>query len=152
MTIAWLKRRSPVTSLPIEPSEPLHVPLLSDGDNLHEAISSRQPTLEEAHSSGFDLSLARASSLIYIVTYAVMGLATKGWVFTVASTLAQFGTGFLPTLHSLAMGMFVLRERRMKGVREGGLAPTEVGKLYSSLAVIQAFWRVADLVLPLALR
>jgi hypothetical protein len=139
VAITWLKKKSPVTSLPTEPSEPLHMPLLSDEDSPSDPLPSQRPSPQDAHSSAFDLSLARVSLLIYVVFYVIMGLATNPWVFTVSSMFAQLGAGYLPGLHSVAMDMFVHRERQMRGGEEGGLIPIEVGKLYGSLAVVQAF-------------
>lgn len=137
--IKSLKRSSRFTAQAIEPEDSLYVPLLSESEgDIPTPSPSQLPSLEQAHSSAFDLSLTRYSLLVYLVFFGVMGLASNPTVFTISSMFSQFGAGYLPGLHSMAMEMYVLRERRIRGGAESGLIPVEVGKLYGSLAVMQA--------------
>jgi hypothetical protein len=117
----------------MESSESPLLPVPSNED-----VAPELPSLEHAHASAFDLKLARFSLLIRMISFALMGLVSNPWVFTVASTSGEVGSGFQPALLSVALEVYMQREHRIRG--EGRLMPVEVGKLYGSLSVVQAVW------------
>ncbi len=80
----------------------------------------------ELHSSAFDLGLARVSLVIDMISYLLMALATHPVPFAAASVFGSIGTGFSPSLQSVALELYTQR---------GG---TESGKLFGALSVVQA--------------
>ncbi|KAF9053900.1 MFS general substrate transporter [Hymenopellis radicata] len=80
----------------------------------------------ERHSSAFDLALARVSLVVDMISYLLMALANHPIPFAAASVLGSFGTGFSPSLQSVALELYTQR---------GG---TESGKLFGALSVVQA--------------
>ena len=74
------------------------------------------------------MALARGSLLVDMVNYTVMALVPTSLAFTICSLMGSFGTGFSPTVQSIALAMYM---------RKGG---TESGKLFGALSVVQALW------------
>jgi hypothetical protein len=84
----------------------------------------------------FDLSLARLSLLVEMVSNASMAFASTPQVFTVSAVFSQFGAGFAPAVESVALEVYV--EKVRQGNKADGSVPLEIGRLYSGLAVVQA--------------
>ncbi|KAG6833090.1 hypothetical protein H0H87_011501 [Tephrocybe sp. NHM501043] len=102
---------------PGSPSRPETQPLLS---------SSPGTTPKTPHSSTFDLSLARVSLFIEVISYTLMALAPTALAFTAFSMMASMGAGLNPALQSIALALYR---------RRGG---TESGRLFGALSVLQA--------------
>lgn len=81
---------------------------------------------KDVASPRLDLNTARASFVVELIAYSLMGTAKTGAVFTVYTILASLGTGYSPTLQSLALALYV---------RNGG---EETGKLFGALSVVYA--------------
>ena len=90
--------------------------------------SDRKAFKKETHSITFDMTLARGSLLVDIVNYTFMALVPTLWAYSVCSLMGSFGTGFSPTIQSVALAMYM---------RKGG---TESGRLFGALSVVQALW------------
>ncbi|KAF7294735.1 MFS domain-containing protein [Mycena indigotica] len=80
------------------------------------------------HSPSFDLSLAKASLAVDIISYTAMPLASTGLSFTGATIISSFGSGFTPGMQSVALELY----KSQNGGRD------ESGKLFGGLSVIQA--------------
>ncbi|KAG6908765.1 hypothetical protein DXG01_003377 [Tephrocybe rancida] len=83
-------------------------------------------TARLAHPSTFDLSIARVSLFIEVISYTLMALAPTALVYTGFSVVASMGAGLTPALQSVALALYR---------RRGG---TESGRLFGALSVIQA--------------
>jgi hypothetical protein len=128
--IMWLKRRSPAIQLLTEPSEPLN------SSGITSLARSQTPSHDRAHSLTFDLSLARLSLLVEMVSNASMAFASTPQVFTVSAVFSELGAGFAPAVESVALEVYV--EKVRQGNKADGSVPLEIGRLYSGLAVVQA--------------
>jgi hypothetical protein len=87
----------------------------------------------------FDLSLARLSLLVHLVSFVVMGIASpnNGWAFIAFSVIGELGSGYAPALNAVALEVYTRREHQVRG--EGGDHASEVGKLYGSLSLLEGF-------------
>lgn len=125
--IELFKPKPLIVEFPPEPAETQ--PLLSFSSGGSGASSPRSGTAlptREIHSPAFDLGLARASLVVEIISYTLMGLAPTPLSFTVFGMLSAMGAGFSPAVQSVTLAMYS---------RKGG---TEVGRLFGALSVVQA--------------
>ncbi|KAH9930705.1 major facilitator superfamily domain-containing protein [Fomitopsis serialis] len=83
------------------------------------------PKRHHAHSSTFDLDLARCSIALEIIAHVLMALAHTGVLFTAWSVFGALGSGFGPSVSSVATTLYI---------RNGG---KELGKLFGALSVVQ---------------
>ncbi|KAJ7636927.1 MFS general substrate transporter [Roridomyces roridus] len=83
-----------------------------------------------AHSSLFDLALARVSILIDMVTFAILPFAPTGSVFTLFIMLGSFGYGLQAAVNSVALALYA--------AKVGPGKPLETGKLFGAMSVLQA--------------
>ncbi|KAJ7729399.1 major facilitator superfamily domain-containing protein [Mycena maculata] len=100
-------------------------PLLSSSEQDTPSLSAHK-----AHTSTFDLALARFSILIDIATYAILPFAPTGIVFILFTILGSFGAGLAPAVNSVALELYT---RKI-----GKNALLETGKLFGALGVVQA--------------
>ncbi|KAG6865398.1 hypothetical protein C0991_002892 [Blastosporella zonata] len=88
--------------------------------------TSRDTATKTPHSSSFELSIARVSLFIEVVSYTLMAFAPTALAFTGFSMVASMGAGLNPALQSVALALYR---------RRGG---TESGRLFGALSVIQS--------------
>ena len=69
--------------------------------------------------------------MLEIASYILMALAHTGVLFTAWSVLGAFGSGFGPSVSSVATALYT---------RNGG---KELGKLFGALGVVQTIWCVS---------
>jgi hypothetical protein len=117
----WLKPESSAVQLPMTPSEPL-VP------------SNQDSSLEQARAHTFNLSLARFSLSVEMISYTFLALASTPQMFMAFTIFGQLGAGFSPAVESMALDAYAGR-RRSDYASE--LVPVEVGKLYGGLGVLR---------------
>lgn len=94
----------------------------------------------------FDLRVARISLLVDFLSHSLVSVASSSStpLFVGFSLMNSLGTGLVPALHSIAMCTLYLRERNANGVdasaglEESGKGGKDIGKLFGSLAVLQA--------------
>lgn len=118
--------------LPTNPSET--EPLLSRTErNIASASASASPeptgpsfSRKVLHSPTFELIVVRVSIVVEILAYSLMGTASTGAAYAMASVLAALGVGFSPALQTVALAMYA---------RKGGY---ETGRLFGALSVVQA--------------
>lgn len=70
--------------------------------------------------------------MLELASYVLMALAHTGVLFTAWSVLGAFGSGFGPSMSSVATALYT---------RNGG---KELGKLFGALSVVQIVWCVAQ--------
>ncbi|KAJ7056209.1 major facilitator superfamily domain-containing protein [Mycena amicta] len=116
--------RSEPEDEPIEQQQPL---LLSS-----EEPASPSRALASASATAFDLSLARFSVFVTMVTFALIPLAPTGAFFILFISLGSFGAALEPAIHSIVLELYTRR------VYLKGEGVAEAGKLFGVLAVVQA--------------
>jgi hypothetical protein len=79
--------------------------------------------------ASFDLTLARVSLLITIVSYGLVTCASTGAAFTGASVSASLGAGFDPAAQAVALALFSRRP-------DGGAA--QAGRLFGAISTLSA--------------
>ncbi|KAJ7244048.1 major facilitator superfamily domain-containing protein [Mycena rebaudengoi] len=92
-------------------------------------LLSERITSPSSHSIMIDLSLARLSLLIDIVSYIFLPFSPTGLVFTLFIALSSFGSGFGPAVQSIAIDIVA---------RRNGGEGSETGKLFGALGVVSA--------------
>lgn len=102
----------------------------SESESLLSSSSQDTRPPPKAHTSTFDLGLARFSILVDIGTFAILPFAPTGIVFILFTTLGSFGAGLQPAVHSVALELYTRK------IRKG--APLETGKLFGALSVVQS--------------
>lgn len=123
--------KTPPIQLTTEPEEPLTgASSPPRSPSAARTGSPAPPPKSRHHSPVFDLNLARLSLALDIVSYALMALAHTGVFFTACSVLGAFGSGFGPSMSSVATALYT---------RNGG---KELGKLFGALSVVQIVWCV----------
>lgn len=85
----------------------------------------------QVRSLPFDLTLARVSMFIEVISYFLIAIAPNAGLFTIFSMVSAFGAGFSPAVQSVALGLYTLR---------GG---TESGKLFGAMSVMSSLWYVS---------
>jgi hypothetical protein len=126
--------KPPVIRLIVEPSDT--DPLLSSTPPASSgSLLARPSPPQSAHDPAFDLAISRYSLLIDVIAYTFMGLVVTPVAFTAFTVLSALGSGFSPTLQSVALELYVRRERQLRG-EDGSVI--ESGKLFGALSVVQA--------------
>ncbi|KAJ7753718.1 major facilitator superfamily domain-containing protein [Mycena metata] len=98
-------------------------PLLSDQDTpLTKYIPPKAYIL--------DLTIARLSVLVDVITFAILPWAPTGLIFLVFISLGSFGAGLVPAVNSVALELY---SRKL-----GKNAALESGKLFGAMSVVQA--------------
>ncbi|KAJ7707843.1 major facilitator superfamily domain-containing protein [Mycena metata] len=98
-------------------------PLLSDQDTpLTKYIPPKAYIL--------DLTIARLSVLVNVITFAILPWAPTGLIFLVFISLGSFGAGLGPAVNSVALELY---SRKL-----GKNAALESGKLFGAMSVVQA--------------
>lgn len=87
-----------------------------------------KPIHSEAHSSSFDLKVAKYSIALDFIAFAGMGLATNSLAFSCFGILGSFGIGFSPAAEAIILALFLRR------------GDTETGKLFGAIGLVQAIW------------
>ena len=123
VVIKILKPKPLILEFPVTPVET--TPLLNPSSSSSSTMLNRKTIKREIHSPLFDLNLARASLLVHIVAYFLMGLAQSPTLFAISGTLNSLGTGFSPAAQSVALALYAKR---------GGV---ETGRLFGALSLIQ---------------
>ncbi|KAG8734090.1 hypothetical protein FRC11_012240 [Ceratobasidium sp. 423] len=99
---------------------------------------------KEAQVKRVDLLIVRASLLIDLVGYIVVGIVTSQTPFIGATIILAFGGGFAPSVQSLSLALanpsvhIARREARAHGTSIPSNAKQEIGRLFGALAVIHA--------------
>ncbi|QRV86142.1 major facilitator superfamily transporter [Ceratobasidium sp. AG-Ba] len=97
---------------------------------------------KEAKVKKTDLLVVRASLLIDLVGYILLGIVTSQNPFIGASVVLSFGGGFAPANQSLALALAHPSAHAARRHASAGKLPApakrEVGRLFGALAVIQA--------------
>ena len=108
------------------PTAPTH----SSNDDPSDSTSPLlpKPTESEAHSSSFDLKVAKYSLILDFIAFAGMGLAADSLVFSFFGVLGSFGIGFSPAAEATLLALFLRR------------GDTETGKLFGAIGLVQALW------------
>ncbi|KAF7291959.1 MFS domain-containing protein [Mycena indigotica] len=130
--IKLAKRENKPASPPghTDPSDERQPLLSSPPSSPDEAGSS--PPHSISHASYFDLSLARFSILVHIITFALLPFAPTSILFIVFISLGSFAAGLSPAINSVALELYT----HQAGV-DGAV---ESGKLYGALSVVQALF------------
>ncbi|KAI0341888.1 MFS general substrate transporter [Trametopsis cervina] len=107
---------------------PIHLPADSDESRTEsntdpETLASKSTT---HHALAFDLSLAKVSIAIEVVSYTLLCFANSAVPYTLFTMVDALGAGFEPAVSSVALGLYIQR---------GG---TESGKLFGALSVVQS--------------
>lgn len=98
-------------------------PTQTEASPLLETTRENRKTIEL---SSFDLSLARCSLLVDVISYFFMAIAQNAYQFTISAIMGSFGLGFNPAMQSVTLALHT---------RQGG---TESGRLFGALSVVQA--------------
>ncbi|CAE6423800.1 unnamed protein product [Rhizoctonia solani] len=99
---------------------------------------------KEAQVKKVDLLVARASLLVDLVGYMLIGIVTSQTPFIGATIILAFGGGFAPSIQSLTLALaspsahVSRREARAHGATLPSSAKQEIGRLFGALAVIHA--------------
>ncbi|KAJ7244045.1 major facilitator superfamily domain-containing protein [Mycena rebaudengoi] len=92
-------------------------------------LLSERTTSPSSHSIIIDLSLARLSLLIDVVSYIFLPFSPSGIIFTSFMAFGSLGSGFVPAVRSIALDIVT---------RRNGGDGVESGKLFGALGVVQA--------------
>ncbi len=104
-------------------------PAQSSDDDTSDATSPLLPkTKDEAHSSSFDLKVAKYSLFLDFFAFAGMGLAANSLEFSFFGVLGSLGIGFSPAAEATLLALFLRR------------GDTETGKLFGAIGLVQALW------------
>ena len=122
--IKILKPKPLILEIPVAPAET--TPLLNPSTSTSSTNVTHKTIKRVIHSPLFDLNLARASLLVDIITYALMGLTQNPVLFGLFGTLGALGVGFNPAAQSVALALYAGR---------GGI---ETGRLFGATSLIQA--------------
>ncbi|CAE6436753.1 unnamed protein product [Rhizoctonia solani] len=99
---------------------------------------------KEGQVKKIDLLVVRASLLIDLVSYILLGIVTSQAPFIGATIFLTFGEGFAPSVQSLALALsnpsahIARREARAHGTTMPSSAKQEIGRLFGALAVIHS--------------
>ncbi|KAG8734091.1 hypothetical protein FRC11_012241 [Ceratobasidium sp. 423] len=99
---------------------------------------------KEAQVKRVDLLIVRASLLIDLVGYIMVGIVTSQTPFIGATIILAFGGGFAPSIQSLSLALanpsvhIARREARAHGTSIPSNAKQEIGRLFGALGVIQS--------------
>ncbi|KAH7929729.1 MFS general substrate transporter [Leucogyrophana mollusca] len=130
--IIRLLRPSPPApiQLPAEPDEPLQsgASASSTSTTVEETHAPRSKSPSPSHSPAFDLNIARVSLFIEVIAFSLLAVASSGAMFTAATFLGAFGSGFSPAIQAFALELFV---------RRGGKGRSQAGKLFGAISVVQ---------------
>jgi hypothetical protein len=112
--------RSHPVQLPTSPDEPL------------DASSSLPPTAPAhdpapLHTPGVDLGIARASLVLQAICFVIIAVSKDAGMYVAGSALGALAAGYAPTMQSLSLELYT---------RRGG-APSEAGRLFGAMSVIQ---------------
>ena len=124
VAIKILKPKPLILEFPVTPVET--TPLLISPSSSPSTLMNPKTVKREIHSPLFDLNLARASSLVSLVCYTLMGLVQSSTVFALSGAFHSFGAGFSPAAQSVALALYSKR---------GGI---ETGRLFGAMSLIQA--------------
>ena len=124
VVIKILKPKPLILEFPVTPVET--TPLLISPSSSPSTLMNPKTIKREIHSPLFDLNLARASSLVSLVCYTLMGLVQSSTVFALSGAFHSFGAGFSPAAQSVALALYSKR---------GGI---ETGRLFGAMSLIQA--------------
>ncbi|OJA18419.1 hypothetical protein AZE42_06991, partial [Rhizopogon vesiculosus] len=112
---------------------PLQLPTNLD-EPLQDVPSSSDPTRQNtahtpssSHSSKLDLTIARVSLVVDIITLLVVILTSNGLFFACGAVLQALGSGYVPAVQAFALEVYN---------RRGGKG--EAGKLFGAINVVQA--------------
>nr|GAT48850.1 predicted protein [Mycena chlorophos] len=94
------------------------------------------PVPPHQHSSHFDLSLARFSILIHLITFTLLPLAPTSILFIVVISFDSFAAGLAPAINSVALDLYT----HQVGLEGASPAAVEPGKLYGAMTVVQALF------------
>ncbi|KAF7318325.1 MFS domain-containing protein [Mycena chlorophos] len=94
------------------------------------------PVPPHQHSSHFDLSLARFSILIHLITFTLLPLAPTSILFIVVISFDSFAAGLAPAINSVALDLYT-HQVGLEGVSPAAVEP---GKLYGAMTVVQALF------------
>lgn len=113
-------------------SQPQAVQLPTSPDEPLDASSSIPPTAPahdsaRGHTPAVDLGIARVSLAVQAMVFVLVAISKDAGTFVAASALGALAAGYSPTTHSLSLELYT---------RRGG-APSEAGKLFGALSVIQ---------------
>ncbi|KAI0248117.1 major facilitator superfamily domain-containing protein [Lactifluus subvellereus] len=112
------KRPVQLTTLPDEPLDARSSPLPSTPS--HDHVHTHTPTV--------DLGLAKISLVLHAMCFLLIAVSKDAVTFITASALGALAAGYSPTMNSLSLELYT---------RRGG-APSEAGRLFGAMSVIQA--------------
>ena len=112
--------RSQPVQLPTSPDEPL---------DASSSLPHTEPALDSArpHTPAVDLGIAKLSLALLAVVFVLVAVSKDTGTFVAANALGALAACYTPTTHSLSMELYT---------RRGG-APSEAGKLFGAVSVIQ---------------
>ncbi|KAJ7054518.1 major facilitator superfamily domain-containing protein [Mycena amicta] len=97
------------------------------------------PSRPTSRASHFDLSLARFSIAVYVITFALLPFAPSSILFIVFISLGSFASGLAPAINSVALELYT--HQTVTGLAGDDAVPVvESGKLYGALGVVQALF------------
>ncbi|CAE6520904.1 unnamed protein product [Rhizoctonia solani] len=105
---------------------------------------TRNDDEKESQVKKIDLLIVRASLLIDLVGYILVGIVTSQTPFIGATIILAFGGGFAPSVQSLSLALanpsahVARRDARAHGTSMPSNAKQEIGRLFGALAVIHA--------------
>ncbi|KAH7912214.1 MFS general substrate transporter [Hygrophoropsis aurantiaca] len=116
------------------PAAPIQLPTDSDEIGHLNATAESTPVASKSkresppHPSAFDLRIARCSLFIELIAFVLVALASSGAVFTAASVLGSFGSGFAPAIQAFALELYLKRD---------GKGRNQTGRLFGAISVVQ---------------